>query len=224
MIMHYIVTGCSSGLGFEILKKLMENSCSVTGLSRKIGKAAVFEHNEKFEHIVCDMSLPDSVNQLDRVKTSVPVVLIINAAQFRYEGEELMETDDAREIFHVNYFSACSLIEKFIDNGLARVLFINSVAGVDAQPGQAQYSASKHALQAYSEALAKLSVGKGFDVMSINPGGMDTELWKNEDLLDRSVTEKFIKPSDFADLIWSFLCLPPKTYVKTAVILPEHDV
>jgi len=101
---------------------------------------------------------------------------------------------------------------------------VNSVAGVTAQFGQAQYSASKHALQAYSESLAKLSVGRGFDVMSINPGGLNTELWQNEDVLDPSVTDTFIKPGDLAELICSFLRLPPKTYIRTAVILPEHDV
>lgn len=222
--MHYIVTGCSSGLGFEIVRKLLENSCSVIGLSRTLGKASVFDHEANFEHIACDLSRPDSINQLDRIQINGQVALVLNAAQFRFEGDELMSVIDAHEIFEVNYFSACRLVEKFIPSGLVRVLFVNSVAGVAAQFGQAQYSASKHALQAYSEALAKLSVGRSFDVMSINPGGLDTELWRNEDVLDTSVTDSFIKPDTLADLVWSFLRLPPKTYITSATILPEHDV
>lgn len=222
--MHYIVTGCSSGLGFEIVKKLIDNSCSVTGLSRKLGKAKAFDCEVGFEHIAYDLSVPNSITQLGRLKAVGPIVLIINAAQFKFEGDELMSVESAQEIFDINYFSACRLVEEFIGNGLVRVLFVNSVAGVSAQFGQAQYSASKHALQAYSESLAKLSVGKRFDVMSINPGGLNTELWQNEDVLDTSITDNFIKPDNFAELIWSFLRLPPNTYIRTAVILPEHDV
>lgn len=222
--MQYILTGCSSGLGFEIVKKLLDNKCSVIGLSRKLGKSGVMVDDPNFKHVTCDFGSRESIHKLDNFITGAPTVLIINAAQFLYEGDALTNVEKSREIFDVNYFSACALVEKLMSNGLVRVMFINSVAGVSAQSGQAQYSASKHALQAYSEVLAKVSVGREFDVMSINPGGLDTELWDDESLLDKSVTDNFIKPDCLAELIWSLLSLPPKTYVKSAVILPEHDV
>jgi hypothetical protein len=56
-----------------------------------------------------------------------------------------------------------------------------------------------HALQAYSELLAKDSVGKSFDVMSVNPGGIDTALWEDRKVLEKKVTDEFISPEVLSD-------------------------
>jgi len=52
-----------------------------------------------------------------------------------------------------------------------------------------------HALQAYSETLANDLVGRDFDVMSINLGGIDSELWDKVSLLEKTV----IKSAEFHD-------------------------
>ena len=222
--MHYILTGCSSGLGYEIAKQLLNANLDVIGLSRSVGKASSLLGSEHFEHISCDLRYHDSFGEIDHLMDGRDICIIVNAAQFRYEGDKSLNLADSKEIFDLNFFSAVSLVEKFKCHGLKRVLFINSVAGKIAQEGQSQYSASKHALQAYSETLAKYSVGKGFDVMSINPGGIDTELWSGEKVLAKAVTDTFIQPRVLSSLVFNFLSLPYKTYIKSAIILPEHDI
>lgn len=222
--MHYLVTGCSSGLGFEISRKLLEEGKTVTGLSRTLGSAVALNQNPLFEHICCDLNVNHNFEQLRYLRSKTSLCIIINAAQFTYEGDVSLDLNGARDLFNINYFSAVALIEKFKDENLGRAFFVNSVAGVEAQAGQAQYSASKHALQAYAQTLAAYSVGKRFDVMAINPGGLDTELWSGGEVLGKEVTDNFMKPAVIAELIWGFLCLPQGTYVKSAVILPESDV
>lgn len=222
--MNYILTGCSSGLGYEIARDLLDANLDVVGLSRSTGKASSLIGYERFEHISCDLRNDAYLSEIDHLMDGREICIIINAAQFRYEGAKPLSLNDSREVFDVNYFSAVSLVEKFKCQGLKRVLFVNSVAGKVAQQGQAQYSASKHALQAYSEALSKYSVGKDFDVMTINPGGIDTELWSGEEVLEKAVTDTFIQPTVLSGLICAFLRLPHKTYIKSAIILPEHDV
>lgn len=224
--MRYIVTGCSSGLGHEITDQLLLNKHEVIGLSRNLGKASSFKNNKNFTHFSYDFSLNENFEELESFfdNNKGRVSIVINAGMFDYEGDELAELGRSREVFNVNYFSAVTLVKMFIERDLSRVLFINSISGMSPQPGQGQYSASKHALQAYSETLAKFSVGRDFDVMSINPGGINSELWDNTDLLTKKITDKFIQPKSLAKLVYSFLELPPKTYIKYAAILPEHDV
>jgi short-subunit dehydrogenase len=223
----YIVTGCSSGLGFEISRQLLDDDKSVIGISRELKKASDLLENKKFKHICADLSVDENFDELEIAvdrDSDNDVILIINAAIFHYEADNLLDTTVAKNIFNLNYFSPVALVNKFINKRLKRVLFINSVAGINSQEGQAQYSASKHALQAYSEVLAKYSVGRDFDVMSVNPGGIDTELWDSAALLTKDITDNFLKPKMLADIIVKILLIPTKTYIKSLIILPEHDV
>jgi len=220
----YIITGCSSGLGYSITDQLLKKGFNVIGLSRSVGKCISFNQFDNFTHFSLDLAEELDFTALDYLLDCDEIQIIINAAQFQFEGDECLDSEKSKSIFNVNYFSAVALVEKFKDRGLKRVLFVNSVAGIDSQNGQFQYCASKHALQSYSETLAKYSVGKNFDVMSINPGGINTELWANVDVLDNSVTDGFISPNELASLICSFLELSQNIYIKSAIILPEHDV
>jgi short-subunit dehydrogenase len=220
----YIITGCSSGLGYSITKQLLKKDLSVIGLSRSVGKCGSFIEFDNFKHFSVDLAEELDFTDLDYLLDGDEIRIIINAAHFQFEGDKFLNPERSKSIFNVNYFSAVALVEKFKDRGLKRVLFVNSVAGKVAQQGQAQYSASKHALQAYSETLSKYSVGKGFDVMTINPGGIDTELWSGEEILEKAVTDTFIQPTVLSDLICSLLMLPYKTYIQSAVILPEYDI
>jgi len=220
----YIITGCSSGLGYSITEQLLKKGLNVIGLSRSEGKCSLFNKFDNFKHISLDLSEELDFTALDYLLDCDEIQIVINAAQFQFEGNASLDLKKTQSIFNVNYFSAVALVEKFKDRGLKRVLFVNSVAGIDSQDRQFQYSASKHALQSYSETLAKYSVGKNFDVMSINPGGINTELWANIDLLDDNVTNSFIPPNELASLICSFLELPKNIYIKSMIILPEHDV
>ena len=223
----YIITGCSSGLGFEITKILLKEGFEVIGISRKIGKASQLNKYKKFNFISIDLSDTQSFDELNTYLKSSKrssIKLILNAAKFHFEypGNESIEY--AQKIFNVNYFSALGLIKLISLEKLRRVIFINSIAGLESQDGQAQYSASKHSLQAYSEILAKKSIGMDFDVMSINPGGINTELWNNSDIVDHKDLQRFLDPKILASLICNFAALPKNTYIKNFAILPENDI
>jgi len=223
----FVVTGSSSGLGFQIVKKLLLEGRTVIGIARKLGKASEFDSNEKFRFISTDLASEDkfmNLNPLIEGPDIGDIILILNAAIFDHDLSGTTDMKSARNIFSINYFSSVALVNKFIGHGLKRVLFVNSVAGKIAQLGQAQYSASKHALQAYSESLAKASRSHDFDVMSVNPGGINTELWEQSSLLNRNVTVNFLDPRHLASLICTLLMMPHKTYIQSMIILPEHDV
>ncbi|MDB4794826.1 SDR family NAD(P)-dependent oxidoreductase [bacterium] len=223
----YIVTGCSSGLGYEITRQLLNINKSVIGISRNLKKTGEFLEKKNYEHISIDLSVENNFNELEIAVDRVPdddIVLVINAADFHFEADNLLSVAEAKNMFNVNYFSSVALVNNLLNKRLKRILFVNSVAGLNSQKGQAQYSASKHALQAYSEVLAKYSIGRDFDVMSVNPGGINTELWDSVGLLTKDITDNFLKPEMLADIIVKLLLIPTKTYIKSLIILPEHDV
>ena len=62
----------------------------------------------------------------------------------------------------------------------ARIVNISSVTGQVASPLFAAYSASKHAIEAISDALRLELAGHGIGVSVINPGTIATEIWRKE--------------------------------------------
>ncbi len=223
--MKYIVTGTSSGLGFEIAKRLVDLG-SVIGLSRTIGKASILLEKKNFEWFCIDFSSPFEQispvieSSLMPVLSSEEYTLVINAAQF-YLGESRLTSLETQQLFQTNLFSVMSLVNRMIGPKLKRVLFINSISGLIGQSGQHEYSASKHALKGFSSSLAKQAKDMHFDVMSVNPGGIRTELWDGN---AKIATDDFIEPDNLADILVSLLKVKQRIFVDSFVILPPSDV
>jgi len=224
MYNKFVITGTSSGLGEGLAYDLLNSEGNVIGISSSAIKSKSLVDNECYDHIVLDLNDLNSITSLDISKLVLPsdkICLIINAAQFSFDDSMSIEMESSNRMFNINYHSAVSLIKLF-KNNLKRVIFINSISGINSQLNQSQYSASKHALQAYSEVLAKESVALDFDVMSLNPGGMKTPLWGK---IDTSVDQsKFLEIETVVSTIKFLSSLPSNTYIKNFIFLPSSDV
>jgi short-subunit dehydrogenase len=224
MFNKFVITGTSSGLGEGIAVDLLNADENVIGISSSVAKSKYLIDNQCYDHVVLDLNDLNAIVSLDISKLIFPsdkICLIINAAQFSFDDSLSIEINSAITLFNVNYHSAVSLIKLFNKN-LKRVIFINSISGLNSQIHQSQYSASKHALQAYSEVLAKESVGLGFDVMSLNPGGMKTPLWnKIENSVD---VAQFLEIETVVRTVRFLSSLPVNTYIKNFTLLPGPDV
>jgi short-subunit dehydrogenase len=224
MFNKFIITGTSSGLGEGIALALLDSDENVVGISSSDIKNKYLVDNQSYDHIALDLNDLNAITSLDISKLVLPsdrVCLIINAAQFSFDDSMSIDIESSNRIFNINYHSAISLI-KLYKNNLKRVIFINSISGLNSQLNQSQYSASKHALQAYSEVLAKESIYLDFDVMSINPGGMKTPLW---DKIDNNVDQsQFLNIETVVNTVTFLSKLPSNTYVKNFILLPKSDV
>ena len=223
--MKYIITGTSSGLGFEIAKRLLAFG-SVIGLSRTIGKSEVFMSNSNFTWHMVDLSKkfeeisPIIEGQLLSVLAEEEYSLIMNAAQL-YVGDLRLSESETQKLFQTNLFSIMSIVNMMIGPKLKRILFINSISGLIGQPNQNEYSASKHALKGFSTSLARQAKNRHYDVMSINPGGINTELWGRNNI---DAHEDFIDPGTLADLTVAMLKIQQRIFIDQMVILPPSDV
>jgi short-subunit dehydrogenase len=225
--MIFIITGSTSGLGLEVALKLCKKD-KVIGISRSTNiPYKLLKYNKTYSHCTIDLSedshkvrkeFEDLISIID---PNEKITLIINAAKFLV-SDMVLDPEESRSLFNSNFFNSTVLVKSLLGLKLRRVLFINSISGLVAQQNQYDYSASKHALQSFSDTLAISAKQFKFDVMSINPGGINTELWDKVDICPP--VEEFMDPAELAELIVFLLYLRGRYFIKNFTILPEVDV
>lgn len=192
-----VVTGCSAGIGKAIAKDLATAGIHVVALARRHEKIEEFakelgETSGKIYARKCDVSDMKSVEETFQwiEKQFGSISILINNAAILYNGNILDPGDAAMEqlnsVINTNFTGAVQccregirLIEKSCDYGL--VININSIAGnyVPFGMGSNVYSASKHALRAFTEVLRHELVTKQntkIRVSNLSPGVVETEM------------------------------------------------
>ena len=224
--MKYLITGTSSGLGFELAAQLIKKN-DVIGISRNIGKFDKFSQLEHFNFIPYDLSsVEDEIKYSNFKKKLINEInlddftLIVNAAQF-YSGKIRLSVSKVKDMFTINLFSIMDLINSLRKFNLKRIFIVNSISGLVGNDNQHEYVSSKHALMGYTKSLIKEAKNSSYDVMSINPGGIKTELWNNYSNVD---TNSFIEPKELARIIVSLLKSKQKLFIENMAILPSVDV
>jgi NAD(P)-dependent dehydrogenase (short-subunit alcohol dehydrogenase family) len=224
--MKFIITGPSSGLGFCLTERLILQG-QVAGVSRSIGRSSIFCQSGFFNHIQHDFSEKPSTDQfnclVEKLKIFIdsdPFALILNAASF-YSGKDRLSDSSLTSLFEVNVFSIISLVRALEGSNLKRIFIVNSISGLIGQNQQHEYTASKHAVMGFARSLAKSAKNANYDVMCINPGGMQTALWSNHKEID---TSDFLRPEMVADICISLISIPQRTFIEHMSILPPSDV
>ena len=182
-----LVTGGTSGLGFEVVARLAEKGYNVFSLSKnqenidianKVYRTAKCRCRPSF--MQCDISDERSVEQAADIITSCIGhldLLVNNAATIKVGGIEDLDFDDFERVMHVNVAGAF-LVTKYMMKALknsedAKVINISSVSGRMPSSSLA-YSASKAALDIMSKCMAK-ELGKyGIRVNTVVPGMFDS--------------------------------------------------
>jgi NAD(P)-dependent dehydrogenase (short-subunit alcohol dehydrogenase family) len=180
-----LVTGASSGIGKATAELLAARGCRVYGTSRNAPRAIV-EKAAGDEGPVLRM-IPLDVTSDESVDAAVGVVLaregridaVVNNAGFGIAGAvELTSVDEARGQFETNFFGMVRVCRAVLpvmrQQGSGRIVNLSSIAGRIAIPFQAFYSASKFAIEGYSEALRIEVAPFGIQVVLVEPGDCRT--------------------------------------------------
>lgn len=151
-----LVTGASSGLGLATASLLATRGFKVFGTSRK--PPTHWANN--FEMLQLDINSDESVNaciQALMQKTGRIDVLVNNAGYELHGAIEETSINEAKSQFETNFFGAVRVVKAVLPimrkQGRGQIINVSSLAGQVAIPFQGFYSASKHAIEGYTEAL-----------------------------------------------------------------------
>lgn len=184
-----IVTGASSGIGRALAIELARQGALVVACARRADRldalrADIESAGGSLATVVGDVTDPVVRKQL--VDTAVERfggldILVNNAgvgAMGRFEEADPVRL---RRVMEVNFFAPVELIRlalPILASGTQPIIVnVSSILGLRATPYSSEYSASKFALQGFSEALRTELVRRRIDVLVVNPGTTDTEFF-----------------------------------------------
>lgn len=196
----WLITGCSTGLGKNIAKVLLENGKKVAVTARKTD--TVRELGEAFPDNA--LILPLDVTDPEAVKKAVEktceafggIDVLVNNAGYGYRAavEEGLE-EDVQRLFETNFFGPVRMIKEVLPHMRSRrkgvIVNVSSVAVEYTMPGSGYYSASKCALEGLSDGLRRETEPLGIKVMVVEPGAFRT------DFSGRSLTQSVRAISDY---------------------------
>jgi 3-oxoacyl-[acyl-carrier protein] reductase len=218
----YLVSGVSSGLGFQIANDLLASDCSVLGVSRKQSDKTE-ELNTSYPRTFFFESLDLTAN-IDALPKWV-----VNQAKRRGRFRGLVHSAGMQQIlplqastyknildiFNLNVFAGLALAKGIADRRVmaeegGSIVFVSSIASQIGQPGLVNYSASKAALNGAMRAMAKELAPRRIRVNSVLPGFVMTEMIEKwQDIYDTDYIEKMNtqyplgigKPQDISNMV-----------------------
>jgi short-subunit dehydrogenase len=197
-----VVTGASSGIGFELAKVLAEEGFDllITAEDSEIDQAQR-ELNQLTASVECtreDLSTEQGVQRLyERIQaTGRPVDVIALNAGIGAGGDFARETELRKELrlIDLNVRSTVHLCKLVVQDMVARdagrILFTSSIASTMPGAYQAVYNASKSFVQSFALALRNELKDTGITVTSLMPGPTETEFFERADMLDTPIGEE----------------------------------
>lgn len=154
------------------------------------------EASERLITLLLDVTDPDSIAAAcEQVANEVGDAglsgLVNNAGIARAGPIEFVPMEDYRTTMEVNFFGLIAVTHAFIPllrAARGRIVNVSSVSGLIAAPFMSPYSASKHALEALSDALRVELRPWKMHVSIINPGNIRTPIWdKSLDAIEGSM-------------------------------------
>ncbi len=192
-----LVTGASSGLGYAIAKALAAKSHRVFGTARNVRDGA----SQDFTTLPLDVTQDESVAACvaEVIRRAGRIDAVINNAGFGIAGAiEDTTAQEALAQFETNFFGThrvCRAVLPYLRAQRAgSILNMSSLAGRIALPFQGFYSATKFAIEAYTEALRMEVRSFGIHVSMIEPGDFATSFTAN-----RRMTRECLPSSPYYD-------------------------
>jgi len=178
-----LVTGASSGIGEATAERLAMAGYKVYGTSRRGAQAGQRSFAMLALDVTSDESVEAAVRELMRLEGRID--LLVNNAGFGVApgGAEESSIEQARSIFDTNFFGIVRMTRAVVPHmrrqGSGRIINIGSVLGFLPMPYGALYSATKHAVEGYSESLDHELRTRGIRVSVIEPAYTRTQFDAN---------------------------------------------
>ncbi len=168
------ITGASSGLGLHTAQALARNGFTVVAGARSFGKGKTVDG---CHCLPLDVTSRESIDAFaeEALKAYSPPDILVNCAGMLILGAcESYTLDELRQVMETNFFSQAAMISKVLpymrEKGKGRIVNFSSINGLLGIPFEGAYTASKHAIEGYSECLSYEVKPFGIEIMLVEPG------------------------------------------------------
>lgn len=192
-----LITGCSSGIGLASARLMRKRGWRVLATARRPEDLAMLEREglEALPLELMDAASVAACAEAALARTSGKLYALFNNAAYGQPGAvEDLTLDVLRAQFEVNLFSWHDLTRRILPamrgHGEGRIVQCSSVLGFISPPWRGAYNASKHALEALTDAMRHelAIVSPGIRISIIEPGPIDTRFLEHAiDALQRNV-------------------------------------
>lgn len=195
-----LTTGANSGIGLATVLEVARRGYRSIGTVRSDEKAdvvakAAADAGVEVETILLDVTDADACKE---ALAGLSLYGLVNNAGFAQTGAvEDVDDDTARQVLETMVVAPMRLARLALpamrDAGAGRIVNVSSIAGRATMPLTGWYQASKHALEAVSDALRAEVAGAGVQVILVEPGGFKTGIW---DTFEAEMEERESSPYD----------------------------
>lgn len=198
-----IVTGCSKGIGLELVNQLLDKGMKVAGWSRTDPNIS----DDNFFFVKTDVSDGISVNNAFQETTTNfkgKVSILVNNAGMGHHGAMLdMPFDKWKEMFDINvhgiYFCSNAVVPGMKEMDEGHIVNVGSIAGLNPVKGMVGYAGSKHAVTGISHSMFMELREFGIKVTCIYPGSVKTNFFDKIDAVEAN--DNMMLPEDVASSI-----------------------
>jgi len=238
-----LVTGASSGIGAATAKALARAGVSVALVARRADRLAALAREVEAlggnAHVLEHDLLADGAPQAIVEKTVASLgrldIVVNNAGIVDVAPTENADLDRFARMVDLNTLVPMRVAQAAIPHlrraGGGDIVNLSSTSGLFTAPGVGGYSASKHGLEAFSEALRReVTKADRIRVTVIEPGPVATELNSHiqDETARKSIADWFasitpLQPEDVADAILYAVMRPPHVHINRLLIRPTDS-
>lgn len=232
---YCIVTGAGKGIGKAIAKRFLEEEAAGVAILEwdiALAEAAAKELDPTGKRII---AVKCNVADTDQVKEAIDAVvaafgridvLVNNAGITRDRIFHKMTDDEWHAVIDVNLngvFNTCKYVVPMMRNQESGSIINISSTSLMGNPGQANYAATKAALQGFTRTLGKELARKNVRMNCVAPAYIDTEMMRaiGEDLLAARIkatpAQRLAQPDEIASIV-AFLATEDSSWVTGQTI------
>lgn len=209
--MEYIlITGASTGIGYETAKHLIRSGYFVFGSVRKQEDAQRLENElgEHFKALIFDVrdekAIANARNEVQSIlKNNNLKGLINNAGIVVFGPLQHIPMEEFENQIDINVFGVLKVTQAFLPllgadksrtGKPGKIINISSVSGTFTNPFLVPYCVSKFALESLTDGLRRELLIYGIDAISIRPGPIKTPIWEKAQVIDNQYDNTIYGP------------------------------
>ena len=198
-----LITGASSGFGLLTSIELAKAGFHVVATMRDLGRRERLDQAAAAAGVAAQLDFRAlDVTNFDAIPAFVDAVVrdrgrldvLVNNAGFAVAGfAEDIKLEELRRQFETNFFGAVAMTKAALPamrrQRSGHIIQVSSIAGLHGSVTVSSYSASKHALEGWSESLRLEVNSLGIKVVLVEPGAFQTDIWTRGAVMAENATK-----------------------------------